>query len=190
MSWRKRLKLNKPKASSIVVLVLSVILQQNSEAFSYVVWGDGSNYYLGNGTTGQVDYQSTNASLVINAAIGNMTYGTIYLRYGVPVANLIAHPNIIITGEYGFQNAGSVVSCVNGTAIAHGLAGTPTSITLSLRGPTQYNATIILCAPTVLSVNATHFLIELTAWETVGWTLVPITAVEAQTVYWDAVYKP
>jgi hypothetical protein len=88
------------------------------------------------------------------------------------------------------ENAGSEATCINGTAIAHGLSGTPTSLTLSLRGPTAFNATIILCAPTVLSLNATHFVVELTAWETVSWTLVPITASEAQTIYWIAVYKP
>lgn len=92
--------------------------------------------------------------------------------------------------EIGQSNAGATLSCINGTEIAHGLAGAPTSLTLSLRGPTAYNATIILCAPTVLSINATHFIIELTAWETVTWTLVPITAAEAQTVYWIVVYKP
>jgi len=91
------------------------------------------------------------------------------------------------------RNSGVVVSCYNGTWVTHGLAGDPAttgSITLSLRGATAYNATFILRAPTVLQSNATHFQIEFTAWESVGWTIVPVTVVEAQTVYWDATYKP
>lgn len=91
------------------------------------------------------------------------------------------------------ENSGAVVSCYNGSWIPHGLAGDPAttgSITLSLRGTTNYNATWILRAPTVLQSNSTHFQIEFTAWETAGWTRVPVTVVEAQTVYWDATYKP
>jgi len=87
-------------------------------------------------------------------------------------------------------NYGSAASAYNGTAIAHGLSTTPTSITLSLQAATAYNATMILCVPTILSINATHFLIELVMWETVGWTQVPVTAVEAQTVHWYASYVP
>jgi hypothetical protein len=89
-------------------------------------------------------------------------------------------------------NSGATVGS-NGTWIPHGLVGDPGtngSITLSLRGPSAYNATWILRVPTVLSSNATHFQIEFTAWETVGWTQVPVTPVEAQTIYWFACYRP
>jgi len=89
-------------------------------------------------------------------------------------------------------NSGATLSS-NGTWVPHGLVGDPGtngSITLSLRGPSAYNATWILRVPTVLSSNATHFQIEFTAWETVGWTQVAVTPVEAQTVYWFASYRP
>ena len=89
------------------------------------------------------------------------------------------------------RNAGCTLS-YNGSWIAHGLGGDPGttgSITLSLRGLNQYNATMILRVPTVISSNATHFQIEFYMWETVTWTLVPVTVVEAQWVYWDAYYK-
>lgn len=103
--------------------------------------------------------------------------------------------NSVYDSNVGFitKNSGAVVSCYTGSWVAHGLVGDPGttgSITLSLRGATEYNATFILRAPTVLQSNATHFQIEFNAWETAGWTQVPVTVVEAQTVYWDAVYKP
>jgi parallel beta-helix repeat protein len=98
-------------------------------------------------------------------------------------------------GNLGFvtENSGCAVSCHNGSWIRHGLAGDPSttgSITLSLRGLDYYNTTMILRVPTVVSSNATHFQIDFYMWETAGWTLVPVTAVEAQMVYWDATYKP
>lgn len=83
-------------------------------------------------------------------------------------------------------------SAYNGSWIPHGLPGDPDglgSITLSLRGSSTYNATRILRVPTVLASNTTHFQIEFMMWETDGWTLVPVTVAEAQTVYWDAVYR-
>lgn len=95
--------------------------------------------------------------------------------------------------KYPVTNGDAQVTCSNGTWIAHGLPGDPAttgSIVLSLRGPTQYNATSILLAPTVLSSNSTHFQIEFLAWETVGWTLLPVTPVMNQTVWWQAMYKP
>ena len=88
---------------------------------------------------------------------------------------------------------GIALNCMNGTWIAHECAGDPATaggITLSLRGPSAHNATFIYRFPTVLSSNSTHFQIEFTAWETGGWTQVPVTALEAKTVYWFAVYRP
>ena len=89
------------------------------------------------------------------------------------------------------RNAGCS-SGYNGSWIAHGLGGDPGttgSITLSLRGLNRYNATMILRVPTVINSNATHFQIEFYMWETVTWSLVPVTSVEAQLIYWDAYYK-
>jgi len=89
------------------------------------------------------------------------------------------------------RNAGCTQG-YNGSWIAHGVGGDPGitgSITLSLRGLNQYNATMILRVPTVISSNATHFQIEFYMWETVTWTLVPVTTVEQQWIYWDAYYK-
>jgi len=92
-----------------------------------------------------------------------------------------------------YFNSGSLVDCYNGSWVSHGLSGDPGttgSITLSLRGPSSYNATFIYRPPTVLASNTTHFQIEFNAWESAGWTQVPVTTVEAATVYWDATYNP
>ena len=89
------------------------------------------------------------------------------------------------------RNAGCTLG-YNASWIPHGLGGDPGttgSITLSLRGANRYNATMILRVPTVIQSNATHFQIEFYMWETITWTLVPVTTVEAQWIYWDAYYK-
>jgi len=97
----------------------------------------------------------------------------------------------IISQNIGFltDNAGSQASCVNGTAIAHGLAGTPTSITISIRGTNPYvNATAWYFTPTVLTVNATHFTVSFCM--NIGGTYTPVGTYDAKTIYWIAVYKP
>jgi hypothetical protein len=103
--------------------------------------------------------------------------------------------NVVITGNLyaGNIKSGSVINCSNGTWIAHELPGDPAtegSITLALRGPSQYNETRILCVPTVLSSNSTHFQIEFLCWETGTWTLIPVSVSMGQTVWWDAKYNP
>jgi hypothetical protein len=90
-------------------------------------------------------------------------------------------------------NVGYVADCINGSWIPHNLPGNPGtagSITVSLRGPSSFNATFIYKQPTILSSNNTHFQIEFLAWETGGWTMVPVTTLEATTVWWIAVYNP
>jgi len=100
--------------------------------------------------------------------------------------------NVTVTLKYPGRS-GVVVACSNGTWIAHGLAGDPNqngTITLSLRGPSRLDATHILRVPTVLQSNSTHFQVEFLMWETVGWTLVPVTPVDGQIIYWYAVWNP
>ena len=100
-----------------------------------------------------------------------------------------------VHGNTGFvtENSGTQASCINGTWIAHGLAGDPGttgSITLALRCLKTYNATIYFNAPTVIASNATHFQVEFTMWLSTDWSLHPVSATEAQTIHWDAVYIP
>jgi hypothetical protein len=89
-------------------------------------------------------------------------------------------------------SSGTALNCYNGSWIAHGLPKNPTgsgSITISLRGSSNYNATRILRVPTIVQSNDTHFQIEFLMWDTTTWTLAPVDVAAAQTVYWDAIYR-
>ena len=61
--------------TSVTLSVSGVIQQTPTETYTYIISVSGSNYQMTNGTTGHIDYQSTNATQVINAAIGNLTQG-------------------------------------------------------------------------------------------------------------------
>ena len=54
----------------------------NGLPYSYLIFNNATATYMVNGTTGQVDYQSTNASNMINFAISNTTFGTVVLQSG------------------------------------------------------------------------------------------------------------
>jgi hypothetical protein len=73
---------------------------------SYIIDVSGSNYRMKNGTTGQFDFVSTNASAVINNAIGNLTSGSTFFK-GTIVCNnsIVQKENITLCGE----GAGSVL---------------------------------------------------------------------------------
>jgi len=89
--------------------------------YSYVVDVWNATYFVAiNGTNGNYDGYDTNASVVINNCIGNMTTGGIFIKAGVPIvaSELVAHPNILITGEIGFISGGSIVTCSNGTWVS------------------------------------------------------------------------
>ena len=71
---------------------------------SYIIDVSGSNYRMKNGTTGQFDFVSTNASAVINNAIGNCSNGgTVFLKKGnYALQNytvLTGTSNLVIVGE-------------------------------------------------------------------------------------------
>jgi hypothetical protein len=56
---------------------------EDVSGYSYLVFTDGSTYYMRNGSTGRVDFSSANASQVINNADGNVTNnGIIFMRGG------------------------------------------------------------------------------------------------------------
>ena len=74
--------------------------------YSYEVGVSGSNYYMKNGTTGQVDFWSTEAIAVGNAAIQNTTCGTVFFKAGTftstvtnPTLNLKAGVNVVGEGD-------------------------------------------------------------------------------------------
>ena len=72
------LAINEGNASlqASVTLHASGSVQQPSKVtYSYIIIVSGLNYQMTDGTTGQIEYQDTNAAEVINDAIGNLTNG-------------------------------------------------------------------------------------------------------------------
>lgn len=69
---------------------------------SYVVFADGANYFMKNGTTGQIDAYGTNASQIINWAIGNLTSGgRVFVKAGSynVSTNVVVGSNVEVVGE-------------------------------------------------------------------------------------------
>jgi parallel beta-helix repeat protein len=59
--------------SSVTIYSSGIVQQTSTGTYSYIISVSGSNYQMTDGTTGQIDYQSTNATQVVNDAIGNLT---------------------------------------------------------------------------------------------------------------------
>lgn len=56
----------------------------DTSGYNYLVFTDSSTYFMRNGSTGRVDYQSSNASKLFGFAVGNLTWGgTISVKAGV-----------------------------------------------------------------------------------------------------------
>jgi hypothetical protein len=98
---------------------ITITPQSLADSYSYLIFTDGSTYYMKNGSTGQIDYQSTNKTLVQQYAIGNLTAGSIFLQ-GVSLnTSLTVGSNIFIT----VQNGGTLVYWVGGNEMFYVDAG-------------------------------------------------------------------
>ena len=92
-------------------------------------------------------------------------------------------------------NSGTALNVYNGSWVAHGLPGDPHingSITLSLRGISSITVgghPHVLRQPSVIQSNFTHFQIEFLMWNATTWSLEDVSVGEAQTVYWDAIWR-
>jgi hypothetical protein len=94
---------------------------------SYIVFQDGSLTKMKNGTTGQVDASSTDASQIINWAIGNLTSGLIFVRcgkYNEIKLSVGAGKNITLLGE---NVNGVIFKRVGGEWLDRMIKGTDTS---------------------------------------------------------------
>jgi len=87
-----------------------------------------------------------------------------------------------------FNNWGLSAGAVNGTAIAHSLSGTPTSITISISGTQYMNSTCWLLTPTVIALNSTHFIVSMVIFN--AGTISAVTATNARDIMWDCYYTP
>jgi len=70
--------------------------------FSYLIFNNATATYMVNGATGNIDFQSTNASQVLNNALGNTTSGgTVFVKAGTYTLtnSIIIYPTEGLMGE-------------------------------------------------------------------------------------------
>jgi len=104
------LKLNGSNANSDIDVSPYNFTAGNISAFnlkspySYIVWRNGSTYYARNGTTGEIEFKSTNATATIQYAINSLpdSGGKIFIKAGTYVIDStiwVNKSNISICGE-------------------------------------------------------------------------------------------
>jgi parallel beta-helix repeat protein len=96
-----------------------------------------------------------------------------------------------VRGNIGFvtENSGYTASCVNGTWIAHGLAGQPNGqCELKVNGTRLINSTCYVMDPTIIAENNTYVQIEFLC-NNAG-TFAAVGTVEAKTILWYFEFKP
>lgn len=107
-----------------------LLLDQGSqvEGASYIIYTDATYYYMKNGTTGRIDYSSTNASQVINNALGNLTSGRSYTQTVIMKGNfsvdspllLKNYTKLIIDGKLtASANMEAIIECYDDVAFEH-----------------------------------------------------------------------
>jgi len=114
--------LNKPKAYSVAIIALTVLLgcsllfngiqatvpsggpyylQVPTSTWFYLVDRfSNASYYMVNGTNWKVDYQSTNLTKVEQYALGNLTSGTLYLNQQQHNTSLTIPANVMVIEDY------------------------------------------------------------------------------------------
>ena len=112
------------------------------------------------------------------------------------IANVGTSPFNLLGTEYickyniGFrtENSGTATNCINGTWISHGLAGTPTTVTLTISGSNYINSTCYLIQPTVIASNSTKFQIGFYLYN--NGTITAVTTANQRNIMWTVEYKP
>jgi hypothetical protein len=127
---------------------------------------------------GSITHMVISANTLVSA-----TQGT-----GIKMVGLIDDPSIRTFGNEGFVTEcnGQQLTCINGTAIAHNLSGTPTSVTLTLYGSVTINSTAWYFAPTVLSVNSTYIIVNFMMNNGGNYVAVPLA--NNRTIFWAAFF--
>jgi hypothetical protein len=156
----------------------SMLILLNSTSYSCTV---ENNHLEGSGGSGLVGVTDLNTVYAANSIFSNtcLVVDTPYVTSSITM----------FWGGIGYYTYGQTASCKNGTAVAHNLLGTPTSITLTILGSNPYiNSTAWYFVPTVLTVNATHFILSFCM--NIGGTYTPVGTFDAKTLYWIVVYRP
>jgi hypothetical protein len=84
--------------------------------YNYIIDKSGSTYRMKNGTTGQIDFQSTNASKVIIFALGNLSSGRtwkekIVIEGSITVTNTLVVPSFTVIDIEGSITLASSANC-------------------------------------------------------------------------------
>ena len=155
--------------------------------------GVNSNSVIGGLFTNMIGAKQEYGIWLANASADNIIIGANCLNnrnvsFVIDAAAL--GNNNTVKNNLGFitDNAGSAASCVNGTVIAHGLAGTPTTITLAFVGQPYINSTCWLLTPTIIASNSTTFTLAMNISN--AGTIMAVAAPDAGTIMWNCVYKP
>lgn len=114
--------------------IITITPPSLNSPYSYTVFTDGSTVYMKNGTTGQIDYTSSNASKLLQFAAGNLSLvgGTVFVKDGLYYVDSTIYLNysgVTIQGEtwgidvYGTRlqltTVGIPMFYIGGTAPAH-----------------------------------------------------------------------
>jgi parallel beta-helix repeat protein len=164
-------------------------------------WGNDNAYddiYVqsgsGNEITGNIFAGTTNVRYGVNIDSSGLSNGVTGNNFNAPFRSGPIHNSgqgNLITNNVGFitENSGSTASCVNGTWIAHGLAGAPNGeCRLQVNGSRLINNTCCALDPTIIAENSTHVQIEFLCSN--NGTLAPVGETEAKPVIWCFEYKP
>jgi hypothetical protein len=128
-----------------------------------------------------VEEQGTSTSNIIT---GNTIYGN-----GGGVVRVGSATKVNNNIGFVTENSGSAEGCVNGTWIAHGLAGAPNGeVSLTISGNNYINSTCWLMEPTIIASNNTMFQISLLI-DNSG-TVTAVTPTNSVTIDWAVEYKP
>jgi len=96
---------------------VTITPQSYTETASYIIFKQGSYYYAINGSTGEIEFSGTNATQVIQNAVG--TARTLYLKAGTYqlTSTLTLPDDITIIGESNHDDSGAVLSLNSGATI-------------------------------------------------------------------------
>ena len=103
----------------------------------------------------------------------------------VTLSDLFDRPDSLIDK---LKTSGSASNCINGTWIRHGLAGRPTTVTLTISGSNYIDSSSYLLQPTVITCNSTHFQISFYVYN--AGTITTVTSTDKRNIFWVAECKP
>ena len=155
------------------------VLANPTSPYSYIIDVSGSTYRMKNGSDGQISYQSTNVTRVEQFALGNMTFGTLYLKQVQHNSSLTVPANVMVIEDY------QGVLTYRTASMAQHIPACQTSVnsTFTLTSDTSEH-TIVTLTPTGVE-QVTNFYLDLSeltqnctlkVWYTMGGSFKEVTS--------------